>query len=300
MALRDLMALKTSPESIAEAVHQRLVNLSESSRDETFERWVVHVTGVLRPTAARSPESLTSACSKLALTATSDWAADNGSAVTRFARALLTASPDRVSTVANQDLKSVITGREDRAQLGRLLQPIWVDLAAATCLATGVRESPSGHRFLLNTDNEDVAADYVERALQWSQDPITIRSADIVGEDPDELFAHLEQVVIDGCPEIRRDPTPENFAAWLAGPYGMNMVPIVFVRAVLPPDDMVALLDRLVDRFPGLRVLVLDGTALSREGRGLPATTIVEPALDRNVERNAEYYRGSLERFVEG
>jgi hypothetical protein len=280
MALRELMALKDSPSAVADDVAERLANLAELSDDEDLELWVTTLAGYLRRAAIDQPERLTFAAQQLGIVTPGDWAADNASATEPFARALLTAKPPAVAKVANLHLKAAVPNQEVRLSLSRLLRPIWVDLTAAACTAL------------------DVAAEYVDRAVYCAGGTVPIRSMDVFGEDPDELFDELEKLVIERCRPIRKKPSSENFAAWLKeAPHSR---PVLFLRASLPLPQLGALLDRLVARFPGLTLFVLDGDAeRSSDEVGMLGTMVIEPPLDPTVEGRADFYRGELELFVE-
>jgi hypothetical protein len=298
MALRELMALKDSPSAVADDVAERLANLAELSDDEDLELWVTTLAGTLRHAAIDQPERLTAACQRLGIITPGDWAADNASATGPFARALLTAAPPAVAAVANLHLKAAVPNQEVRRSLGRLLLPIWVDLTAAACTAFVLRQSAAERRVLLNTDDQDVAAEYVDRAVYCAEGTVQIKSTNVIGERPDELFEELEQLVIDNCPAIRKNPSSEKFEAWLKEyPYRR---PVLFLRAQLPLPQLRALLDRLGARFPGLTLFVLDSDAdRSSAEVGTLGVTVIEPQLDSTVEDKADFYRGELELFLE-
>jgi hypothetical protein len=118
--------------------------------------------------------------------------------------------------------------QEVRLSLSRLLRPIWVDLTAAACTALALRQSAAGRRLLLNTKDQDVAAEYIDRAVYSAGGTVQIRSTDVFGEDPDELFDELEKQVIERCRPIRKNPSSENLAAWLEeDPHSR---PVLFLR----------------------------------------------------------------------
>ena len=297
LALREIMALKESPTDIADEVALRLADLAESSIDQNLERWVRTLAGNLREAARLQPERFTEACGPLRMTAPGDWTADNASATAPFARFLLTASPAKVGMVVNLHLKQALPRLEDRQSVGRHLRPIWVDLTAAACAAIALQQPPAERRVALNTADDDAARDYLDRAVYCGDAVVPIHSAAVFGEDPDgdELYQHLEQIVIDHCPAIRKNPTPERFEAWLrTNPWRR---PVLFIPMSLPPPEFGELLDRLSDRFPGLTLFILNDRYTDDDMAVLGAT-VIQPPLDRQAADDADLYRGELTHFI--
>jgi hypothetical protein len=299
LALRDWMAMKTSPDAVADEVAGRLADAAQLSEDPDLEQWVSLLAGMLRRTAMEHPERLTASCQRLGIATPGDWAADNASAIAPFARALLTQPPPTVAAVANQHLKATVPNQERRQEVSRLLVPIWVDLTAAAGVAFALRQPAAERRVLLNTDSQDVAAEYVDRAVYCAEGTVQIRSKDVFGEDLEQLFDDLEQLVIDNCPPIWGDPSRKGFEEWLATyPYRR---PVLFLRALLPLEKLKVLLDRLAHRFPGLTLFVLDPAA---EGGAADIATIgvtfLDPPLDPAAKGRADQYRGELQMFVGG
>lgn len=295
LALREVMALKDSPASIADEVADRLANLAESCLDKDLERWVTTLAGNLRQAARSQPERFTEACEELALRAPDDWAAGNAAATAPFARALLSASPDAVAKIANLHLKQALPQGDDRRSIARHLRPIWVNLTAAGCTAVALQQPPAERRIALNTVDADAAADYLDRAVNCSNILVPIRSADVFGEDADELYRQLEQLVIDRCPEIRRNPSAEGFARWLSRQGWWR--PVLFIRASLPPSELGDLLDRLSSRFPGITLFILSDGHTDDELTALGAT-VIQPPLDPEDADDVDLYRVALTRFM--
>jgi hypothetical protein len=296
LALRDWMALKAPPDQVADEVARRLSGLAGPEIDRGLEDWVSTLAGLLRPMATYFPFKLDRACDLLDITP-EDWAADNGSAIRPFAQALLSASPKKVAAVAVQQVKSAVAARESRNEMRRLLIPIWVNLDSASSTAAVLRKPPSGRRALLNTADENVAAEFVDRALNCAEGVIRINTHDVVGEDPEELFTAFVQLIIDACDPVADDPSSDNFATWLEEyPYSR---PVVFIRAALAARELANLLDRLADRFPGISLLVLDGDAeRTSDDLAVLRAAVIEPPPDVVAEKSARLYRGELKRFV--
>ena len=303
LALRDLMALKSSPKAVAQEVAKRMKNLSEFEEDKDLELWVSTLAGNVRRSARDQPEQLTAVCRRLGITP-EDWAADNASAIRPLARALLTAVPQAVAEVAILNLKSAVPDQETRRELQRLLVPLWVNPTAAAYAAFALRQPYVQRRALLNTSDQDVAAEYFDRAVHCATGTIQIRSPDVFGEDADEdadadqAFNELEQLVLQSCPPpVQQNPTSEEFREWLRrSPYRK---PVLFLRARRSSSQLRKLLDRLVERFPGLTVFILYGGGVpSAEEVAALGVTVIDPPLNAAAEKDADYYRWDLESFV--
>ena len=296
LALRDWMALEESPDQVADEVASRLSDLAEVGSDPDLDYWVSTLAGLLRPIAAHYPSLLDAACAELDITP-EDWTADNASAIRPFTQALLSAPPKAVATAANLRLKPAIPDRESRQAMRRLLIPIWVNLAAAGSMAAVLRTSPTGRRALLNTGDENVAAEYVDRAVNCAEGVIQVRSHGVVGEDPEDFFMQLEQLIIDACPPLENDPSSDNFVAWLNDyPYRR---PVVFIRPAFAAQQLADLLDRLADRFPGISLFVLDSN-IERMPDDLAVlrAPVIEPPPDAAAEKSANLYRSELKLFA--
>ena len=296
LALREVQALKNdAPADIAERVAERLGNLA-GPNDPGIENWLNRLVGRLRPVARDYPELMDEACKPLTV-CTEDWAADNASAVWSFAQALFSAHPQAVIKVAG--VISDAAEGESRRRIQRLLAPLWIDLVAAGNTASILGGPPGRRRPLLNTDDHDVAREYVERAVNCAARVYVVPSHDVFGEDPGEFFDLLEKQVIAELPTLRRDSSSSTFARWLRE-YDDRKVVLV-VAAVLPVAAMGTLLDRLAERFPGLEFIVLGGPQPPTPGE-LQSIMVdaVEPPLDEDSVLGASLYRGELTIFAEG
>lgn len=298
LGLRDIQALKQSHEEVADEVACRLRNLVPCAEDAAMADWVATIGGHLRPLATTHPEKLSGACAILRITP-DDWAADNASAIAPFAQALLSADQVTIGKVLRQDLRAAMADREARQELRRLLLPLWVDLAAAAGVAAALGGPADVRRALLNTDDEDVAREYVDRAVHCANDVLVVRHTAVYGEDGElEIFGELEQLVIAETPGRRKGRyTAAQFEKWLAE-YGWRMVLLLGVR--LSPDRTADLIGRLTARFPGLAVFVLTGPALPDRAVAVRLRAVlVEPPLDDQAEDRADSYRFDLDKFVE-
>jgi hypothetical protein len=299
MALRDLMSLKSSPKAVAREIAQRIKNLSEYEEDEDLELWVSTLAGNIRRSAKDQPEHLTAVCEALGI-APEDWAADNASAVGPLARALLTAVPQTVAKVANLNLRPAVPDQEARREMQRLLVPLWVDPTAAAYAAFALRQRDLERRALLNTSDQDIAAEYFDRAVFCAGATIQIRSPDVFGEDADtnQAFVELEHLILQSCPPpVQQNPTSEEFRDWLRrSPYWK---PVLFLRARRSSSQLRKLLDQLAGRFPGLTVFILysGGVPSAKEASAL-GVTVIDPPLNEAAEKDASYYRWELESFV--
>ncbi len=298
LGLRDIQALKQSPEEVAEEVVCRLRNLVPCDEDAAVADWVATIGGHLRPLAASHPEKLSGACAALRITP-DDWAADNASAIGPFAQALLSADQVTIGKVLRQYLRAAIADQEARNALRRLLLPVWVNLAAAASAAGALGGPADVRRALLNTDDDDVAGEYVDRAVHCANDVLVVRHPAVYGEDGEqEIFAELEQLVIAETPGRRKDRyTAAQYEKWMAES-GWRMVLLLRIR--LSPDRTADLIDRLTARFPGLAIFVLTGPSLpDRTVAVRLRAVLVEPPLDDVAEDRADSYRFDLDKFVE-
>jgi hypothetical protein len=290
------MALKESPAQVADTVADRLSDLAGLGNDPGLDRWISTFAGFLRPLAAHHPTLLNEACADLDI-AEEDWGADCASAALPFTQALFSAKPNVVAAVANLRIKPTVADRETRQAMRRLLVPLWVNLAAAGSTAAALGRPPIERRALLNTADENVATEYVDRAVSCAEGVIHVRSHSVIGEDTEQFFSELEQLVIDACPPLQHDPSSENFAAWLRDyPYRR---PVVFIRPAVAAPQLAALLDRLADRFPGISLFVLDGN-VERMPTDLAVlrAPVIEPPPDAATETRASLYRGELALFA--
>ena len=157
-------------------------------------------------------------------------------------------------------------------------------------------------RALLNTADENVAGEYIDRAVNCAPGILKIPSHAVFGEGPealDEFFAQLEHEIIE---DVQAAATQfcqrqlRHLAQQISLPAAGGDI-----RPVFTAQQLAALLDRLADRFPGISMLILDGNAeRTPDDIATLRASVIEPPPDAEAETNAEYYRGELELFAGG
>lgn len=149
---------RAEADELAARIAGRFKDLSHQGEDDEMRQWIAEVTRILEPLG---DEILSLTREPLGI-AEDDWAhfEDRGRTVAHY---LLRAELPRTSK-ALERIVTVLAARNAEAftRLADKLLPMWVDPAAAAALA--VLPNGEWHAYALNTDDPEVADDYLRRA----------------------------------------------------------------------------------------------------------------------------------------
>lgn len=155
--------LQSEADALAKRVAERFEDLAAGSADNEMRAWLTSVADILGllEDGTQGDDILAQACAPLRISS-DDWShfTDHARTVAHY---LIHADLSAASkTLA--ELAKALQVRSDRAfpMLVEMVLPLWVDRAAAAALAEA-GEGPR-HLYALNSDDPDIADDYVRRA----------------------------------------------------------------------------------------------------------------------------------------
>ena len=272
---------RAEADALAARIAERFKDLATNESDAMGD-WVDDVAAIL----SLLPENiLFKTCGPLAI-APDDWAHFPDQART-VAHALLHAKLGSTSQ-ALERIVTALSSTEAFVRLAEKLLPMWVDPAAAAALAEN--RNSGWHAYAINTDDDDVARDYLRRA--WCCPP-WLKNRHVLFDEPvgegqaDEVIARLHDAIVLALKIKSRDRDR------LAGEVGRRAFFVLLGESVRMNEELCAAISA-DEALSTATVLQLAGRNFERTPDALKLLVRLVPELDEQRETDAYHDKRSI------